>query len=76
MPFNRAFLYLRGMEFSHALVSRYQRYMEKRCGVYITCEQAQIQLASLAQLYISFAFSKEADVGRVRFSPQTDPEGR
>jgi hypothetical protein len=60
------------MQFSEALVDKYQRYMEKRCGVCISYEQAQLHLASLARLYTSFAFSKQA--GGVRdLSPHPNP---
>ncbi len=58
--------------FSKELVKRYRFYMKKRCGFLLSEEQPQAHLASLARLYTSFAFSKQA--GGVRdFSPRPNP---
>ena len=73
MPFRGCFLYGAPMEFSNTLVERYQRYMKNRCGVCISYEQAQLHLASLAQLYTSFSFSKKVGVGRGELSSHPHP---
>ncbi|MCB9811163.1 MAG: hypothetical protein H6779_03250 [Candidatus Nomurabacteria bacterium] len=62
------------MSFSQGLVEQYQRYMERRCGVCITHEQAQLHLASLARLYTAISFSQDSGGGRVRLSPHPHPE--
>ncbi len=61
------------MEFSHALVERYQQYLQRRCGIAVSVERAQSHLASFAQLYTSFSFPKEVGGGRGRPSPRPHP---
>jgi hypothetical protein len=67
------------MQFSEALVKDYQRYMQKRCGINIPNEQAQLHLASLARLYIAFSFSRDvtsaSSVARLGGGAEGRPEG-
>jgi len=45
------------MSYSHELVKQYQKYMHARCGVCISDADAQIQLESLASLFLCFTDS-------------------
>jgi hypothetical protein len=40
--------------FSEKIIRRYQHYMRKRCGVFVSEEEAKIELASLIDFYSLF----------------------
>ena len=64
------------MQFSDQLTERYRKYMKTRHGVCLSVEQADLHLASLSKLYISFSFSKN-ESGLDLFRPdRTSSEGR
>lgn len=61
------------MQFSTALVNKYVAYMKNNHAVCISEEQAQLHLASLSQLYISFSLSKTGDRVNEDLSPRPHP---
>lgn len=60
--------------FSESLVERYKRYMQSHHSVSLSSEQAQVHLASLSQLYISFSFPKTDGRSEEKLLPNPHPD--
>lgn len=54
------------MSYSHELVTIYQEYMRARCGVRVSCDQAQLDIESFAGLYLAFTDSGANDLKQGR----------
>lgn len=51
------------MQFSPALIERYQQHMLRYRGVCLSEQESEAHLTSLAQLYTSFSFSQTLGIG-------------
>lgn len=75
MPLRGLFLYARFMKFSEGLISKYIDYLNRKHGVVIERETAELHLASLSQFYLSFSFSQSGEV-RPSAAARTSLEGQ